>query len=46
MYDGKRRILIGWIGDYKDSSDNGSYESVSYTHLSLIVRLIDEAVSR
>mgnify|MGYP000757881186 FL=1 len=26
MYDGKRRILIGWIGDYKDSSDNGSYE--------------------
>ena len=26
MYDGKRRILIGWIGDYKDSTDNGTYE--------------------
>ena len=26
MYDGRRRILIGWIGDYKDSSDNGTYE--------------------
>ena len=26
MSDGKRRILIGWIGDYKNDSDAGEYE--------------------
>ena len=26
MYDGKRRVLVGWIGDYKGAADAGEYE--------------------
>lgn len=26
LFDGKRRIIIGWIGDYKDAKDAGEYE--------------------
>lgn len=26
MFDGKRRIIIGWIGDYVEHKDSGAYE--------------------
>lgn len=26
MFDGKRRIIIGWIGDYADQKDSGDYQ--------------------